>query len=326
MELMDTPHIDAAIKNNERLEIHLLQAKRAMQKALDERKIWNTDFQDAKASINQAAEAALRPVYEAVLTLYHKREVQHVENFDMEPFSMFFSAPSTAKHLRMLKQMGWFPGKTSDDPAYKLVFRYADILDDADNLLDTLKLLKPLIVKGRKPAENPKEIDLTNTGICSVCLRRQKLNINRDLVAHGYELRWGARNGICYGAGHKAFELSPEGAEAFLGVLRGTLRSYERYLGELQAREPNTMSWEERKRIGFGQYETIEHEEPKGTEKYERLIEKAIDKTESDLVALKLDIEVIINRIQNWELKPLKYGGPETQKRWESKFLNKDKQ
>jgi hypothetical protein len=77
--------------------------------------------------------------------------------------------------------------------------------------------LKPLIVKGRQISEIPSNLPprtLENTGTCAVCQRNVKLR-GTKIMDHGYTKGYGWRNGICFGAGYQAIELSPEGLEAY---------------------------------------------------------------------------------------------------------------
>lgn len=71
--------------------------------------------------------------------------------------------------------------------------------------------LKPLIVKGRQPAENPSENMRTyeNTGTCGICGRNIKMRRDK-MVDHGYTKGWGWRNGNCFGVGFAPIETSNE--------------------------------------------------------------------------------------------------------------------
>jgi hypothetical protein len=53
------------------------------------------------------------------------------------------------------------------------------------------------------------------------------MNVKRSkggtIVAHGFTRRWGFQSGNCAGVGYQPIEISPEGAEHYLGELRAAL-------------------------------------------------------------------------------------------------------
>lgn len=195
-------------------------------------------------------------------------------------------------------------------------------------MADLLKAAKPFIVKGRKPPENPIEKDYSNTGICPVCFKRHKLEFDGTLVAHGYTLprNWGGRNGMCIGRGHKAWELSSEGAVYFKGVMERQLSEEQKTLADLQNDVLPTLLEKVKIRKGFGQYDYETRSYERGTADYNRVKQSAIYSTESTIRYLTADIETVSERIKNWKEQPLQYGGAETQERWKSRLLNRGDQ
>ena len=93
---------------------------------------------------------------------------------------------------------------------------------------DKFRELKPMIVKGRKPAVNPhqtSERTLENTGTCACCGKNVKLNDGK-IVDHGFNIKWGVRNGQCFGVGYKPIEVSTEGAVAYRNSLETMVSHY----------------------------------------------------------------------------------------------------
>lgn len=87
--------------------------------------------------------------------------------------------------------------------------------------------LKPLIVKGRTPSENPRAVPertLDHTGTCGICGRNIKMR-GKTLVDHGYTKGYGFRNGICFGAHFQPIEVSPEVLQAYLDYCQKRLAS-----------------------------------------------------------------------------------------------------
>ena len=85
---------------------------------------------------------------------------------------------------------------------------------------EMLVAVKPFIVKGRKPAENPSENARTidHTGTCGCCNRNIKMNAGSQMWDHGYEIEGRGRGmhggygykvgGSCFGVGYEPIEVS----------------------------------------------------------------------------------------------------------------------
>jgi hypothetical protein len=103
--------------------------------------------------------------------------------------------------------------------------------------------LKPLIVKGRTPNENPRSVPertIENTGTCGICGRNIKMR-GKMLVDHGYTKGYGFRNGICFGAHFQPIETSPEVLQAYLDFctkrlasMPAAIRAEQDYLTKLE--------------------------------------------------------------------------------------------
>jgi hypothetical protein len=203
-------------------------------------------------------------------------------------------------------------------------------MEEAAVLAELVKNVKPYIVKGRKPpvlTDEQKvqaERDKLNTGICPVCMRRQKLTFDGSLVAHVYELKWGMRNGVCFGHGYKAWELSPEGAIEFVTALKNSLKNLKAHLIKLEAGEVDLVMGTKRvKEKQFGYSREVPCEYHKGEEGFEEALVTTIAMTRRDIVGIKGTIPEVETRVQSWKAQPLQFGGAETQDRWKSRLLNK---
>lgn len=127
------------------------------------------------------------------------------------------------------------PDRFPAEPRWDVVRNY---LKKVETLVTLLEEVKPLVVKGRKPAENPKENERTleNTGTCGVCGRNIKL-WNGIVYDHGYELPWighgdGTRTTGCFGVGYKPIETSPEVLVAYKAHLEWRLKSLPGMIAE----------------------------------------------------------------------------------------------
>lgn len=63
-------------------------------------------------------------------------------------------------------------------------------------------------------------IKATHSGTCQVCGRLQKLP-EGVLAKHGYNLRFGFFNGVCWGAGYRPFEQATDAIEKAIGWATG---------------------------------------------------------------------------------------------------------
>lgn len=323
---MDTPQLErVAISKGIKWQEAFDKAMKIFEDGITTQHIWNVDYVWAKDKLTRLSEALIdissQPYNELTRSKNPNGYGHGTDWGEKDPRWMTVYHPHFMNAPGAVKKLEKFEGK--EDPTFST---YVDALREIAQVVDLIKSVKPYIEKGRKPSENPVEKDVTNTGICPVCLKRQKLNFNETLVAHGYTLvrGWGGRNGMCIGHGYKAWELSPEGAIAFK-------KGMENYLAELKTLEDNlrnskssTLSETVRVRIKeTREYKDERRTYDKGTPEYERLRKSNLYSTEANIRYIIADIEGVTLRITNWKLEPLKYGGAETQERWNSRMLNK---
>jgi hypothetical protein len=180
-----------------------------LEQGITNKHIWNTDVNDAKYYLSRLCDEVLKKASEPWVTAWHATRGEH--NWprgwsDTDPREYVIYHPQFSNTPGAAKRLGKFYGQDAN------MDKFIDAIREVAKVAEMFKTVKPFIEKGRKPNPNAKEKDLTNTGICAICFARQKLTISGTLVAHGFILRWGSRDGICYGMGHKAWELSPAGS------------------------------------------------------------------------------------------------------------------
>jgi len=293
------------------------KAIKTLEDGLANKHIWNVDYVDAKDTLSNAADKALDAAYAPLRTFYYHeggerwRSWEHNDPRHNLGLSQFLYAPSFLLKLKKVK----------DAPELK---PYIAMLTEIAQVAELVKAVKPFIEKGRKPNPNAVEPDYSNTGICPVCMRRQKLTLDSLMVAHGYTVPrgWGGRNGMCIGRGHQAWELSPEGTIYYKGILESALKSNKNSLKKLLNGEIAELSETVRVRKGFGSFEDERRTYKKGEPGYDRVFKSEQFQFESNIRSLTSEISGLDTRIKAWKKEPLKYGGAETQKRWESKLLN----
>lgn len=319
---MNTPKIEAALTSNPKMQNALPKFKTNLaifEQAKIDQKIYNVDFENAKYWVHQGCDYALSAAAEPWRELFRSRNRDSYVYNSADPRNNigYMTSPLHAQGFyNKLK-------KYEKEPA---VAAYLEVLAEVAQIGNLEKEIKPFIVKGRKPSTNPpKEVDLTNTGICPVCFRRQKLTFDSKMVDHGYTIPqgWGGRNGHCLGFKHAPYELSSEGCVYFKGILEQQLKANENYIQRLQAGEVPEFRRTYRTYKGPGRWENQEEITRKGDEKYPRLVETETQKTQGENDFIKSDIKRVQQLINDWKLQPLKHGGPETQERWKSRLPQK---
>jgi hypothetical protein len=119
-----------------------------------------------------------------------------------------------------------------------------------------------------------------------------------------------------------AYELSAEGAEAYLNMLQHILPSYEVRVKNLTGGKIKEFMRDVRVREGYGVYRYEKQAVKEGQPEFEQILASAILLAEHELESLKRDIQSFKSRVANWKLEPLKYGGAETQERWKDQIRN----
>lgn len=264
----------------------------ALEAALLAGKVWNQEFISHKSNISRATEHAQHIAADATRT----RGQRYGDVRDEIGYA--FQMNQAAKLSRSLKKL----------PAALLtpeIQLYIDTLDQITALWDYLKQFKPLIIKGRKPSENHKEPDITNTGICAACECRQKLGSDLRMVHHGFKISngggqyFGYRAGRCIGCDYLPYEFSADGTRALLVALKQQLEFVRKTLRTLEAR-PQELRED---KVVY----------PIGTPEYEQVLAGKIAHTKSTVSHLRTDIKRQESRIAAWQLRPLLDGTTLTQ-------------
>jgi len=317
---MQTPKILAALANDR--AAHNIAQKfesslKAIEQGVADKKMWNSDYENFKYWVNEGCEKALDQAAEPWRDQYRAGQRPTYSANDPRFNIGYMVSPLHARgFLNRLK-------KYANEPA---VAAYITVLEEVAPVGELMKTLKPYIVKGRKPNPNPgPEPDLTNTGVCPVCMKRQKLTFDSKMVDHGYTVPqgWGGRNGHCLGFKHQPYELSNEGCIFFKGILVRQREGNLEYIQKLEAREIPEFTRTRQMYVGPGRYKPEVEITKKGDPKYEDMVKMEIEKTKTENSHLTSDIKSTDKLIADWKLQPLKYGGPETQERWKSRLTPK---
>lgn len=293
---LDTPILTALLAEKDaRYHKLFTSAVETLNKGLAEQKIWNVEINDAKYSLSNGIDRALE-----VICARHRsnRSADYQYEPWMHDFSSYCSPNQAAGRIKRL---------TKNAPKTQVIADYIVALGEVAMIWHAIVALKPFIVKGRRPNENKTEAqiaaELSNTGVCAIRNRRQKLEEGR-MVHHGYKMsdynHSGYRIGKCFGVDYLCYELSNEANVAYKPVLAAQLKRYRVALKELKSGTVLTL--------------TVKREKgnlvlEKGTREFDQELNNQIWTVESYIRYTKSDIKANDAKISGWKRQPLKYGG-----------------
>jgi len=278
-----------------------------LNQAVVEQSIYNVDMQDVvKYQLGNGIEQALEVLLDAFRPNYHKlnsrvpTEREVVWN-DVHCYCQFNQAKGRIQRLQKC------PALLQDFP---ILNTYIAALQEVVAINDAIVFLKPFIIKGRKPLENPKPIDLSNTGTCPICQNRQKLTGSKHMVHHGFHISdgyghyFGFRSGRCFGCSYQPYELSNAGNIAYKKALEEALGRTEQSLADHKAGKVTTLS-EKRFVKENGRHIEKLVVVKQGEPDFPRMLATEIHKIEWAIDSFKRDITFQEHMIKNWTLKPL---------------------
>lgn len=253
----------------------------AISRAYEAKHIWNTDIKDHKYYLDRAYDDAIKAARDVMLKLAwasneanphrDRRNCPYWQALDYTGFGYV----SAASNLRLLNKIKDMP----EDGQAAL----ADIIAvhaTAKGVWELLKALKPYVIKGRKPSENPRKTPprtIEHTGTCAVCGWNIKMEADGGLYHHGFNIRWGFRSGKCPGVGYPAWEVSAKGAIAYLNLMEDWLPKKLAMLAGLP------------KEDGLDDREARAHRR----------------QLESEISQLRYSIKSFTEKLKGWKLEPL---------------------
>lgn len=293
--------IDAiTVKSQERAD-RFSNAMKVLNDALEAQFIWNVDYESVKYWLTRGGEDGLSELRKQIG--YGDAFPKQIDLYDQMDFTSCYPHEANSR----LKKLGKYRGQVNQS-----VDTFLDALVELAEIGAKMKTVKGFIKKGRKPAENPVQPDLTHTGHCAICGKLHKLTKGKKLVNHGYERPGdGWLHGECFGVGYAPYELSHEANDAFAVMLTNALTKKETYLGVLLHHEVNKFykSVSERVQVD-GRWKHVDRLVlvKRGEEGFDDLELNAIDNVEADINGIKENIGWNNSKIAAWVLKPLPYG------------------
>jgi hypothetical protein len=165
----------------------------------------------------------------------------------------------------------------------------------------------PDVETERKQKELAKGGDRDNVGRCQICFKNQKLTSGKKLVHHGYNRPgYGYIVGDCFGVGYQPYELGHDACDDWLKQLERMVINYKKQLKTAKAGEITKLSKSVRSKERYGKPQLVDVFP--GDKDWDDLLKGHIMQIEQTLKHLAADIEVMHDRIKNWELKELPEG------------------
>jgi hypothetical protein len=189
--------------DDERINQKFIDAQNTMNEALNNKIIYNVEFNDLKAKFAKV----IGYVFSKLTNKYYQDVDEDTQML------ILYSRPesiSTVKSFRnKLKRPNHVPKE------------YADMVNVFYPITVNMDELKKFVVKGRRPSgkiaiENPNKIIMT----CPCCGRKIAVGTNDRMVNHGFQRPgYGWLVGNCIGVNHKPLEVSDEGLRYMVELL-----------------------------------------------------------------------------------------------------------
>jgi hypothetical protein len=305
----NTPMIDAQIaelntKTGVRRAAQLQQAKEILSATLIAGSIYNVDMQDAKDGFSRAIGDVLDHMHSA----YWQANRALNESLDSNTRDEIWAVVDTSLQLNhvagRIRRAEKLAKKFANVEPFLAVYR------EALPFAQAVEELKGKVVMGRKPLENPKPLDLSNTGTCAICQRSQKLTAGQTLVHHGFAISdgrghfLGFRSGRCFGVSRKPYEFSNEANVAFIAVLIDQVATTKKRIASLEAGEIAELGrMETRRERGLNLQEFKVYKV--SDDIFPQLLGHELASANNRLAGLKHEIERQKLLLKSWVAKPL---------------------
>lgn len=266
--------------------------------AVESGAVYNTDFQRIKRELNYLFETEISDTIKAGYLSKPRGECSEADR------DLYYSAPSS---LHLLRSKKW--AKALETSKSQLSAALAALGNSWGYAADLLQQAKPLVKKGRKPADNPclgKMRTLDNTGTCACCGRNVKLSAQR-IVDHGYTIPWayGGRMGSCWGVHYLALEVSDEGLHAALRAYEGHLQRTEKYLAGISNGSVPVVGYSRIKGVRVEVVLDEAHSNYKSAKQY------MIQRVRADIKASGVRVDELRQDIATWKPTRLPYESAE---------------
>lgn len=277
-----------------------IKAINVLDEAIRTGSVYNVELVDAKEYLGSALRAVMEIWQREYLEAHRAGPTSDVEQEIYYWYAVLTNLPGLHKKV----------AKHSDLP---LVAKFLSLTAEFVPYAEAIKGKKFEVIKGRKPSETVKEVDLSNTGICAICGKRHKLTKAGKLVDHGFQISdghgnyFGTRLGKCFGVGYAPYEVSNEANVAFAPVLDSWIADETKRLENLKTGKVTSFKAKDHKRNEAGRWVEVmvDVTEASDAPKYRRLLNAAIMNTETTIRHMEADKVSNQAKIDQWVARPL---------------------
>ncbi len=284
----------------------------AIDNALRHMRVWNTDFNDMKFYFSKHLGTASKAAQNIYLDNSPRDAGGNRVNFKNGALNeLYYFHPQTnsfGKLSRLLdtavKNSDSSPEETAIIDAYDMVFAHFS------PIAVKLNELKKYVVKGRKPSDDPTKTPartIDHTGTCPACGRNIKLE-SGAMVAHGYEISGGWRNGSCFGVGYPPIEVSDEGVKALLAFCEKRVASLTKSIDNLP--NINTFMIEVREKSGNIKSVSVGPDDPR----FHAALHREDQALKGNRAMVMFEIKACERKLSGWKMMPLPDGNREHMK------------
>lgn len=290
MTPLDSYPLLSSAARSDREKDHLASALDTVQVAVRDGMIWNTDYQHAKATLNNAVGRAWDDVQAVYLSV-----VETGRRYDSFASDLYYAGVSSTNDILSLSKK--IKKAENAKSAFDGFINAARELEaECIGLAKSVRDLKKLVVKGRKPRPVEQQVPVNPDqvrGTCPCCFSTQAVRDGK-MVHHGYQRPGeGFQTASCMGVRFKPFERSVKGTEAVIDNLSDRIALAEKDLNERE-------TWTE---ITFrNTTKKIERGAAGWNTAFERKVEELTIKIEQ----LRHSREHFVRLKDEWKLAPLK--------------------
>lgn len=290
MTPLDSYPLLSSAARSDREKDHLASALDTVQVAVRDGMIWNTDYQHAKATINNAVGRAWDDVQAVYLSV-----VETERRYDSFASDLYYAGVSSTNDILSLSKK--IKKAENAKPAFDGFINAARALEtECIGLAKSMRDLNGLVVKGRKPRPVEQQVPVNPDqvrGTCPCCFSTQAVRDGK-MVHHGYQRPGdGFQTASCMGIRFKPFERSVKGTEAVIDNLSDRIALAETDLNEREA-------WTE---ITFrNTTKKIE----RGAAGWDAAFERKVQELTIKIKQLRHSREHFVRLKDEWKLAPLK--------------------
>lgn len=250
--------------------------------------IRNTDYQEIKKYFSSLWEKSFNKIEDQfIYNISNPINIVEIKRFfsDLD----YYGFQGMVKTIKKVEEANF----SETIPAW---FAIKTLCHECKPLADSLTLLKSCIVKGRKPSENPKQVNPNKIiKTCSCCFRSiATKHGNARMADHGYRRPgYGFQTKSCFGTNYPPLEYSNSGLVAIIEYIKKEIeKNKTKYI---QLPETTLITIFIKNKLEIFKKEEISDDE------WNNLIQKRKREIERELIAARRELKVYSEKLKEWK-------------------------